>query len=161
MAHLEAFNPARELASLFEQGAQDGTGDLVLALHLLDHQLRVADDPQLLDAVLDSPAQNPQEPGIFGKVIGLDAQEFAQFGNGLALGVLNDGTIAGGAGVAPGTSIAVGGKPGGGRLGGGGVCKEIHRFLVYRGQSGCERTKTLRKAGLLTLVAFFRLLYCG
>jgi len=38
----------------------------------------------VLCAVLDGPAQNSQEAGVFGEVVGLDAEEAVQLGDDLA-----------------------------------------------------------------------------
>ena len=99
---------ARRLASS-QSGRKAGIADLVPALHLVDHQLGVGDHAQLSRAVLEGPLQHRQQAGVFGVVVGLDAQELAQSGDDVALGVLDDRSVAGGAGIAARTAVAVGG----------------------------------------------------
>jgi hypothetical protein len=84
--------------------------------------------------MVDGPGENCQEAGVLGVVVGLVAEKLAEAGYDAGLRVFNNGAVAGGARVAAGTAIAVGGEPLGGRAGGGGgrIWKEIsgHRFLV-------------------------------
>ena len=67
----------------------------------------------------------PSRPEYSAIVVGLDAEELAQFGDNLALCVFDDSAVAGGAGIAAGTAVAVGCEPWAGRGGGGRgwVCK--------------------------------------
>jgi len=105
-----------------------------MALHLFDHQFRIGNDAQVPGAVLDGPGQDGEEAGVFGVVVGLNAEELAELGHDAAAGVFNDGAVARGAGIAAGSAVAVGGEPlgGSGGGGGGGRVKEIsvHRFSV-------------------------------
>src|SRR5271157_4263179 len=77
---------------------------------------------------------------VFGVIVGLVAEEFTQFGHGLPLGVFHNGAITGGARVAAGAAVAVGGKPlvcGAGGGGCGSIEKiSVHRSLVYRARVG-------------------------
>ena len=61
--------------------------------------------------VVEGELEAAKETGVFGEVIGADAEKLAQLGDDHAVGVLNEGTIAGGAGVAAGAPVAVGGDP--------------------------------------------------
>jgi len=49
--------------------------------------------------VFDGPLEDAEEAGIFGEVVGLDAEVLAQFGDDLAFGVFDDCAVAGGAGL--------------------------------------------------------------
>jgi len=134
VADLEVGDAARETAGLFKERAEDGAGYFVFALHLFDHQLGVGDDAEALGAVLDGPLQDTQQTGVLGEVVGLDAEEFTQFGDEAAFGVFDDGAVAGGAGVAAGAAVAVGCILFTPRFSGGGgkIFKQvsIHRFPV-------------------------------
>ena len=133
VANFEAGDAAGELSCFFKERAEDGAGYLVLALHLLDHQLGVGDDAEALDVVFDGPLEHAKKAGVLGVVVGADAEELAQFGYDAAFGVLDDGAVAGGAGIASGAAVAVGGEEFAGGFGGG-IGKEvlIHCLLVYR-----------------------------
>jgi len=124
VAHLEFGDLAGELAGFFVKRAEDGAGYLVLALHLLDHQFGVGDDGEVLRVVFDGPLEDAEEAGVFGEVVGLDAEVLAQFGDDPAFCVFDDCAVAGGAGVAAGAPVAVGGEVFGGGVGGG-IGKEI------------------------------------
>jgi len=58
VGHLEAFKTAGDLARFIIKRAQDGAGNLVLALHLLDHQFGVGDYAEALDAVVGGPLEH-------------------------------------------------------------------------------------------------------
>jgi len=120
VADLEAGNGARELSGFLKQRPQDGAGDFVLALHLLDHQFGVGDHAQVLHVVFDGPPEHGQQAGILGVVVGPDAKEFAQFGDDLAFCVFNNCAVAGGSGIAAGTAVAVRCEQWAGRASGGG-----------------------------------------
>jgi hypothetical protein len=81
--------------------------------------------------VLDCPGQDGEEAGVFGVVVGLDAEEFTELGDYAAVGIFYNGAVAGRAGVAARAAVAVGGVPAFGG-GGGQVVKEVssHRFPV-------------------------------
>ena len=137
VADLEAIDAAGELSGFFKERAEDGAGYLVLALHLLDHQLGVGDDAEALDVVFDGPLEHAKKAGVLGVVVGADAEELAQFGYDAAFGVLDDGAVAGGAGIASGAAVAVGGEEFAGGFGWG-IGKEvlIHHLIVYRATPG-------------------------
>jgi len=124
VADFEAVDAAGELSGFFKERAEDGAGDLVLALHLLDHQLGVGDDAEALDVVFGGPLEYAEKAGVLSEVVGADSEELAQFGYDAAVGVLDDGAVAGGAGIASGTAIAVGGEKFGGGFGWG-IGKEV------------------------------------
>ena len=133
VADFEVLEVAGEAQGLIKKGAERGALDLIEELHLLDHQLGVGDHAQALRLVLDGPAQDGQKAGVLGEVVGLYAEELAHFGHHAAVDVLDDGAVAGGAGIAPGTAVAVGDEGPAGGLGGG-IGKEgaAHCLLVYR-----------------------------
>ena len=93
--------------------SQVGGVDFVFALDLLDHELGVGDDAEARVVVVESVLEAGEEAGVFGEVVGAHAQEFAEFGEDLALFVLDDGSVACGAGVAAGSAVAVGVDPAG------------------------------------------------
>ena len=77
MAHLKPLELAGEALGFFPQRAEAGTGDLVLTLHLLHHQLGVRDHPQPSCTVLLGPGKNGDKPFVFSEIIGLAAEELA------------------------------------------------------------------------------------
>ena len=79
---------------LVVERAQIGAGDLVAALDLLDEQLGVADDAQAAMAGVEGPLQRAQQRRIFGDIIGGFAQEFAEFGELLAVGTFDEDAVA-------------------------------------------------------------------
>jgi hypothetical protein len=100
------------LLRLLEEGPQAWALDLVLALDLLDHQLGVGDDAQAPVSVAEGKVERGEQAGVLGEVVGLDAEELGKFGEDVAVGVLDEGAEAGGAGIAAGAAVAVGGNPG-------------------------------------------------
>ncbi len=123
MGDLEGFEPGDAAARFLPEGLEVGGVDFVLALDLLDHQLGVGDDAEAGVVVVEGVLEAGEEAGVFGVVVGADAEEFAKFGQDGALVVLDEGSEAGRAGVAAGSSVAVGVDPGGAfaeGLGGGG-----------------------------------------
>ena len=79
----------------------------VLALHLLDHEFRVGDDPQTPMTLGDGKFQRREERGILGKVIGLLAQVLTQFGQNLASRILDVDAETGRARIAARPTIAI------------------------------------------------------
>ena len=108
---LEAVELGDFLLCLLEEGPEDGAFDLVLALDLLDHELGVGDDAETAVAVGEGEVEGGEQAGVLGEVVGLDAEEFREFGEDVAVGVLDEGAEAGGAGVAARAAVAVGGDP--------------------------------------------------
>jgi hypothetical protein len=100
-------------AGFFPKGFEVGGVDLELALNLFDHQERVGDDPETGLVVVECPLEASEEAGVLGVVVGAMAEEFRELGKDVSGIVLKDGTEAGGAGVAAGTAVAVGGDPAG------------------------------------------------
>jgi hypothetical protein len=70
--------------------------------------------------VVEGVLENCEEAGVLGVVVGADAEEFAEFGEGFAARAGEDSSVAGGAGVATGSTVAVSGDPA--RVFGGGWC---------------------------------------
>ena len=93
------------------EGFQVGAFDLIFALDLLDHQLGVGDDAEAGVVVVEGVLEAAEEAGVFGVVVGAHAEEFGELGEDHALVVLDEGTVAGGAGVAAGSAVAVGVDP--------------------------------------------------
>ena len=110
---LEGFEFGDAVSGLLPEGSQVGGVDLVLALDLLDHQLGVGDDAEAGVVVVEGVLEAGEEAGVFGVVVGAHAEEFAEFGEDDALVVLDDGSVAGGTGVAAGSAVAVGVDPDG------------------------------------------------
>ncbi len=116
---LEGFQFGYAVFCLLPEGSQIRGVDLVLALDLLDHQLGVRDDAEAGVMVVEGVLETGEEAGVFGEVVGAHAEEFAEFGQDHALVVLDNGSVAGGTGVAAGSAVAVGVDPAGlsGRFG--------------------------------------------
>jgi len=122
VADLKFIEATSQAFRIFPEGAEDGTGDLILPFHLLDHELRVGDDTELAGGVLPRPGEDGEKAFVFGVVIGLNAEELTEASDDAAMRIFDDGSEAGGAGVSARSAVAVGGEPGGG--GGGGVGKK-------------------------------------
>jgi len=102
--------------------AEVGTFDLVLALDLFDHQLGVGDDTEAGVVVFEREIEGGEEAGVFGEVVGADAEVFVEFGDFFSVFVLDVDAESGVAGVAARASVAEGGDDAGcgwfgGRLG--------------------------------------------
>ena len=110
---LEGFEFGDAVSGLLPEGSEVGGVDFVLALDLLDHELGVGDDAEAGVVVVEGVLEAGEEAGVFGVVVGAHAQEFAEFGEDRAVVVLDEGSVAGGAGVAAGSAVAVGVDPGG------------------------------------------------
>ena len=108
---LEGFEFGDAVSGLLPEGSQVGGVDFVLALDLLDHELGVRDDAEAGVVVVEGVLEAAEEAGVFGVVVGADAEELAEFGEDVALVVLDEGAVAGGAGVAAGAAVAVGVDP--------------------------------------------------
>jgi hypothetical protein len=123
---LEGFQFGDAAARFLPEEFEIGGVDFVLALDLLDHQLGVGDDSEAGMVVVEGVLETGEQAGVFCVVVGADAEEFAKFCKDGALVVLDEGTEAGGTGIAAGSSVAVGVDPGGfgGGLGGGSVGEE-------------------------------------
>ena len=110
---LEGFESGDAVFGLLPEGPEVGGVDFVLALDLLDHQFGVGDDAEAGVVVVEGVLEAGEEAGVFGEVVGAHAEEFAELGEDCALVVLDDGSVAGGAGVAAGSAVAVRVDPGG------------------------------------------------
>ena len=108
---LEGFELGDAVSGLLPEGFQVGGVDLVFALNLLDHQLGVRDDAEAGVVVVEGVLQAAEEAGVFGVVVGADAEELGEFGEDHAFVVLDEGSVAGGTGVAAGAAVAVGVDP--------------------------------------------------
>jgi hypothetical protein len=113
MADLEGRKLANLLSGLFKERAQDRTLDLILALDLLHHQLRVGNDTKPAMAVGHCKLEYGEQTGVFSEVVGLVPKEFRQFRNYGAVRGLNDRSEACWTGIAAGAAIAVGRDPAG------------------------------------------------
>jgi hypothetical protein len=110
---LEGFESGDAVFGLLPEGPQVGGVDFVLALDLLDHELGVRDDAEAGVVVVEGVLEAGEEAGVFGEVVGAHAKEFAEFGKDHAPIVLDDGSVAGGTGVAAGSAVAMGVDPAG------------------------------------------------
>jgi hypothetical protein len=61
--------------------------------------------------VVESVLEAAEEAGVFGVVVGAHAEEFGEFGEDRAVLVLDEGSVAGWAGIATGSAVAVGVDP--------------------------------------------------
>jgi hypothetical protein len=113
MTDLEVFEPPQQLLRFIVQLAEFGMPHLVDAFHLADHQFGIADHLERFDLVFGGVTESGQESLILGVVVGAVSKVFAEFGDGVAGGVLNSDTIAGGAGIAAGSAIDVSSVSGG------------------------------------------------
>ena len=129
VGNFELFEVGDALAGFFPKGTEVGGVDLIFALDLFDHQLGVGDDFEGGVAVFEGPGQDAEEAGVFGEVVGFEAEKLGEFGELVTGGVGDDGSIAGRAGVAARSAVAVGGDGSG--VGGGLVWKKAgHRCSV-------------------------------
>ena len=108
---LEAFELGDAVLRLLPKRFQIGRVDLVLALNLFDHQLGVGDDAEAGMTVVERVLEAAEEAGVFGVVVGADAEKLAELGDDHAVVVLNEGSVTGRAGVAAGSAVAVGVDP--------------------------------------------------
>ena len=138
----EAFQLRDAAAGFLPERAQIGGVHLVLALDLLDHELGVGDDAQAAVVVVERPLEAAEQAGVFGVVVGAVAEELGQLGEDAAGFVLEERAVAGGAGVAAGSAVAVGGDPAGcGGAGGGFVGEKILRGSGHPEQfTACRET---------------------
>ena len=81
--------------------------DTVLSLDLLDHQLGVGDDLEMGMAVGDREVEGGEQAGIFGEIVGLLAQVFAQLAEGFAVRPLDEDAKTRRSGIAPGSAVAI------------------------------------------------------
>jgi hypothetical protein len=109
----EGFEFGDAVFGLLPEGSQVGGVDFVLALNLLDHELGVGDDAEAGVVVVERVLEAGEEAGVFGEVVGAHAEELAELGQDGAVVVLDDGSVAGGTGVAAGSAVAVGVDPAG------------------------------------------------
>ena len=96
------------VASLLVERAELRAVYPILALHLLDHEFRVGDDAQTPVPIDNGKVERGKKRGIFGKIIGVYPQIFAQFGQDPPCRVLDIHAEAGWARVAARPAIAVG-----------------------------------------------------
>ncbi len=88
------------------QGHEAGVFYLVDAVHLVDHELAVAEDEQAARPKLLGMFQSTHQAGIFGDVIG-GFSETTLFLNGGLAGSFDDVGKSGGAGIAAGAAVGV------------------------------------------------------
>ncbi len=84
-----------------------GLANLVGALDLGDDELRIHEDPDPPKPQLKGALQCPDERVIFGNIVGGPAQVSLKLGNGLPMGVRNQGSKSGIPRVAPGGAIGL------------------------------------------------------
>ena|ERR1700733_7230859 len=107
MLNLEMLELGNAAASFFVKGTKFRTVHPVLTLHLLDHELRIGDDPQAPMTLGDGKFQGRQERRVLSEVIGLLAQVLTQFGQNLASRILDVDAETGRARVAARPTIAI------------------------------------------------------
>ena len=107
MLDLEVVKPRNTALGLLVQGTEFGAVHAILPLDLLDHQLRVGDDPQTPVPVGDGKLQRCQQGGVLGEVIGARAHKLAQFGQDFSCRVLDIDAEAGRTRVAARPAVAV------------------------------------------------------
>ncbi len=110
---LEGFEAGDAVSGFLPEEFEVGGVDFVLALDLLDHELGVGDDAEAVVVVVEGVLEAGEEAGVFGVVVGADAEEVGEFGEDDAVVVGDLGSVAGGAGVAAGSAVAVGVDPDG------------------------------------------------
>jgi hypothetical protein len=138
---LEAVELRDAAAGFLPERAEVGRVHLVLALDLLDHELGVGDDAEAAVVVVERPLEAAEQAGVFGVVVGAVAEELGQLGQDAAGFVLQERALAGGAGVAAGSAVAVGGDPAGLGAGGGFVGEEIRGGSGHREQfTACQES---------------------
>ena len=108
---LEAVEFGDAAFCLFVEGLEVGAFDLILTLDLLDHQFGVGDDAETGMVVVEGVLEAAEEAGVLGVVIGAKSKKFTEFGEDGTGVVLDEGSVAGGAGVAAGSAVAVGVDP--------------------------------------------------
>ena len=102
----------RFLASC-QRGLRSGELTLYLPWICLTMSSESRDDAEAGVVVVEGVLEAGEEAGVLGVVVGADAEELAEFGEDHALVVLDEGSVAGGAGVAAGAAVAVGVDPDG------------------------------------------------
>ena len=112
VANLEALQLRDALTRLFPQWKQIGRFDFELALNLIDHEQRVGDDAQAGMMIFERPVQAGEQAGVLGDVVAAHAEELGELGEDVALLVVQDGAVAGGARVAARATVAVRCDPG-------------------------------------------------
>ena len=113
MGDLEGFEAGDAVFGLLPEGFEVGGVDFVFALDLLDHELGVGDDAEAGVVVVEGVLEAGEEAGVFGVVVGAVAEVLGELGDDVAVGAGDFGSVAGWAGVAAGSSVAVGGYPAG------------------------------------------------
>jgi hypothetical protein len=110
---LEGLELGDAVSGFLPEGPEVGGVDFVLALDLLDHQFGIADDAEAGVVMVQGVLEAGEEAGVLGVVVGAHAEELAEFGKDGAVVVLDEGAVAGWAGVAAGAAVAVGVDPNG------------------------------------------------
>ncbi len=113
VADFEVLQTPHELLRFVVQLAQIGIADLVDPFHLANHELGIADHFKRFDVVFGGVAEGGQKALILGIVVSAMAEIFAEFGDGMAGGILDGDAVTGGAGIAASSAIDVGGVGGG------------------------------------------------
>ena len=100
MLDLKAFEAGNAPLGLFIKGTQFRAVHLVLSLDLLHHQLRVGDYFQARMSLGKGEIEGGQQAGVFGVVVGVLTEIFAQLPHHFAACALDEDSKAGGAGIA-------------------------------------------------------------
>ena len=113
MANVDVLDLRRQVLRLVMELAQLGVPDFVNTFHLANHQFGIADDSEVLNVVCNGVTQRREQSVVLGEIVRVMAEVLAQFGDLLAMRVVNDDTEAGRAGIASGSAVDVGGVGGG------------------------------------------------
>lgn len=104
----EVLEMAGELAGASVELLQHRMVHFVLAFHLLHQQFRIAEDFESRKILLLRVFQRGQQAGILSVIVGLNAEIFGQFSQGFAVGIADDYTIGGRAGIAARATVYIG-----------------------------------------------------
>src|SRR5271169_1716581 len=107
------FDLRGQMLSFVVKLAQFRVPNLVDPLHLTNHEFGVADNFQGRNVVRNRIPQSGEKPVVLGVIISVVAEVLAEFGNFLALRIVDDESVAGRSGIAAGSSVDVGGVSGG------------------------------------------------
>ena len=109
MFELDGFEIAKQGVGLVEKMLEGGILDAVLAAHLLDDQFAVAADEDFGGAELGGFAEGEDEGGVFGDVVGGDADEFSAGDEGRPVLSGEDDADAGRPGIAAASAVEIDG----------------------------------------------------
>ncbi len=106
MLNLEGLEAGDAAFGFFVERAEVGAFDFVLAFDLLGHQLGIGNDTVVRVVVAEREFKRGEQAGVFGEIVGADPQELAEFGQLFTIFALYVDPVAGGPGIAAGSSVA-------------------------------------------------------